>query len=124
MIKKVLVIAVLLLMVFNSTSAFAQSAGTVLTDMVYGAAIGALLGAAFYVFDEENLGEKVVYGAAIGTMGGFLFGLYDSQSMSIVNIEDDKVTLKAPVLSIEEKVDSLDRETHIVYSTNILSYRY
>jgi hypothetical protein len=124
MLKRILVIAILVLLVFQSTAAFAQTGQTIILDMLYGAAIGTLLGAAVYAFDQEDFGDKIIYGAAIGTIGGFVFGITEATSMSFVEIEDDKVTLNAPSLEIVEKQDYFERKTRLVYKAGLLTYRY
>jgi hypothetical protein len=123
MSRRVLAITLLLLFL-PACVASAQSAEVIATDMLYGAAIGALLGAVVYVFDQDDLGDKLMYGAAIGTVGGLAMGVIDAQSTSIVQIEEDGVDLNAPVVAIEERVDPLEKTSDYRYRLNLLSYSY
>ncbi len=102
MIKKILIIVVLSFMLLQSTTFALETEGEVLfRDSLYGAAIGALLGSAFYLADQDDFAEKFASGVIIGTVGGLIFGIVETSSF--VEIEKDKVKFAVPTPIIENK---------------------
>ncbi len=93
--KKVMVLVVLFLLVFQG---FAHAGGTngeiVFRDALYGAAIGGIIGTAIYLIDQDDFGAKFGMGVAIGTFGGLFFGV--SETKSLVEVKDDSVKLALP----------------------------
>ncbi|MBI5409522.1 MAG: hypothetical protein HZA14_09170 [Nitrospirae bacterium] len=115
MIKKVLTVVILLSVIFQS-AAFATEGEVVFRDTLYGTAIGAMVGAAVYLIDQDNFGEKVGAGVIIGTLGGLLYGL--KETSSFVEIEKDKVIVSIPTPIIQ-------KENHNVrYSASLLKTRF
>jgi hypothetical protein len=124
--KKIAVLLVIAV-VFMSGTAYAGGADltvegqTILVDMMYGAAIGAVLGAAVYAFDQERFGNKVLTGAALGTMGGFAIGVYSTVAppRSVVAIDEEgDVRLSAPVIKV------IPTEGGLAYHTDLLTYTF
>jgi hypothetical protein len=84
--KKVLIITFLLLVFFQGTASALETEGEILfRDSLYGAAIGALIGSAVYLIDQEDFVEKVGTGLVVGTVGGLIFGF--TETRSLVEIE-------------------------------------
>lgn len=102
MVRKIALIIVISLMLFQGTAAAFDSEGEVLfRDSLYGAAIGALLGTAFYIADDSHFAAKISTGVIVGTLGGLFYGLYETRSF--VEIEKDKVRIAVPTPVIENK---------------------
>lgn len=113
MLKKVALGIVLSLMVFQGTASAFDSEGEVLfRDSLYGAAIGALLGTAFYVADDSHFAEKISAGVIVGTIGGLFYGLYETRSF--VEIENDKIRIAVPTPVIEKKEEGLQFSASLV----------
>jgi hypothetical protein len=101
MIKKISIIAVLLIMIFQGAAFAMETEGDVIfRDSLYGAAIGALLGVAVYAIDANDLGEKVGGGVLVGTLGGLFYGLHETRSLA--EIEDGKVKFAVPTPAIQK----------------------
>jgi hypothetical protein len=115
MLRKILIITVLMLMMAHG-NAFAEGGDNVMIDMLYGAGIGAMLGAAIYVFDENDLTDKVIKGAALGTIGGFVYGMVEVTS--VVELQRGDIKLAAPVILLEEG------ESGLTYRTSLFKYSY
>lgn len=110
MVKKIVILAVLFLMVFQNSAVAVETAGEVIfKDAVYGAIIGALVGGAIYLIDDRDPGTKIGLGVAVGTLGGVIYGITETQSM--VEIKQDEVKFALPTPVIQKKDDS------IIYST-------
>jgi len=117
MIKKISIIAVLLIMIFQGAAFAMETEGDVIfRDSLYGAAIGALLGVAIYAIDGNHLGEKVGGGVLVGTLGGLFYGL--SETRSFAEIEDGKVKFAVPTPEIQ-KTNSGTK-----YSASLLSAKF
>jgi len=105
MIKKILIIAVLSFMILQVPAFALETQGEVIfRDSLYGAAIGAILGGAFYLLDQEELDKKVASGVIIGTFGGLIYGVVENTSM--VEIEKGNVRFALPTPVIEKEDDS------------------
>jgi hypothetical protein len=115
MFKKIITIAVLLLFAFQGV-AFAQSGEIILEDTIYGVVIGAILGGAIYLLDQENIGEKVGTGAAVGAIVGFAIGITDAKSF--VEIENKEIKIATPSVKIEKRAED------VRYSANLLSIKF
>lgn len=116
MIRKILLCTVLLLLVFQS-SAFAvieTHGDVVFRDALYGAAIGAIIGGAFYLADQDDFGQKLGIGVVIGSVGGLVFGVMETRSL--VEIEKDTVKFTLPTPVIQQNGDD------IVYSTSLIRF--
>jgi hypothetical protein len=117
MLKKVLIIAVLAVMMFQGAAyAFESDGDIIFKNAMYGAAIGALLGGAFYLADDDDFGNKLGVGIAIGTIGGIVLGV--SETRSFVEIEKDKIHVAVPTPIIEKK------EEGIQYSAQLFKTRF
>ncbi len=115
--KKILVICMLSLFIFQSTAFAIESEGELIfRDTLYGAAIGALLGTAVFLADQNHFGEKLGVGVVIGTWGGLAFGVFETKTF--VEIEKDKVKVAIPTPIIEKKEDGLQ------YSASLLRTRF
>jgi len=116
MAKKIIALMFILLFLFQGV-ACAQSGEIILEDTVYGVIIGAILGGAVYLLDQEDIGEKVGTGAAVGAIVGFAIGVVDAQR-SVVEIENKEIKVAAPSVRIEKRADD------VRYSANLLSIRF
>lgn len=117
MIKKILIIAVLSFMIFQGTAFAIDTKGEVLfRDSLYGAAIGTLLGCAFYLLDQEDFAQKLGSGVVIGTFGGLMYGVAENSGM--VEIEKNRIRLAVPMPVIEKN----DGDTR--YSVSLLKARF
>jgi len=115
--KKILVLCILTLLVFQSAAFAVESEGEIIfRDSLYGAAIGAIMGTAIYLADQDNFGAKIGIGVAIGTLGGLAFGVVETNTF--VEIEKDKVRFAVPTPVIEKKEDGLR------YSASLLKTRF
>lgn len=114
--KKYLAILVITLILLANT-AFAQDRGeTVFRDTLYGAGIGALLGAAVYLADDSHFGEKLAAGLIVGTVGGLAYGLYEAESL--VEIEHNRIRVAVPTPVIEKEDET------VRYSASLLKTRF
>lgn len=117
MVKKILIVAVLSLLVFQGTASALETEGEVIfRDALYGAAIGAILGTAIYLADDDNFGAKIGGGIALGTLGGLAFGVMETKTF--VEIKKDKVKVAFPTPVIEKKGEDLQ------YSASLLRTRF
>ncbi|MEW6600433.1 MAG: glycine zipper family protein [Nitrospirota bacterium] len=115
--KKVLIIAILSLFIFQSAAFAIESEGELIfRDAMYGAAIGALLGTAIYLADQDQFGQKLGIGVALGTLGGLAFGVMETKTF--VEIEKDKIRFAVPTPVIEKKKDGVQ------YSASLLRTRF
>ena len=102
MIKKVLLITVFVLMLLQSAAfAFESQGNIVFRDTLYGIAIGAILGSAVYLADDDHFAEKLSAGVIIGAVGGLAYGLYETESF--VELDRDKIKVAVPTPVIEKK---------------------
>lgn len=116
MVKKYLVISIAALM-FLANSAFAQDSGQIIfKDTLYGTAIGALIGSAVYLADDDHFAQKFSAGVLVGAIGGLIYGFYETESF--VEIENDEVKFAVPTPVIEKKDETLR------YSASLLKTRF
>lgn len=117
MIKKVFVIAILSLVLFQSSAfAFEADGEVIFRDALYGAAIGGLLGTAMYIADQDSLGSKISTGVIIGTLAGLAYGFHETTSF--VEIKDDKIKLAVPTPVIVPK------ENGVEYTASLFKARF
>jgi hypothetical protein len=117
MIKKILVISVLLIIIFQGTAFAVGTQGEVLfRDSLYGAAIGALLGSAFYLLDQNDAGKKLASGVIVGTLGGLVFGIAETTGM--VEIEKDNIRFALPTPVIQKQRDGM------AYSASLIKAKF
>ena len=106
MIKKISIAAILALFLFQSSAfAFDTDGDVIFRDTLYGAAIGALLGTAFYVADNDNFSSKISGGVIIGTLAGLAYGVHETNSF--VELKDDKIKMAVPIPVIVPKEDGV-----------------
>ncbi len=108
MTKKILIIAILALMMFQSAAFALETEGEVIfRDSLYGAAIGFLLGSAVYLAedkdDRNNYAGKAAIGTAIGIVGGLIFGVVETRSFAEVSRDGVKIAVPTPVIKKTEK---------------------
>lgn len=114
--KKYLVILVASL-IFLANTSFAQDSGRIIfRDTMFGTAIGALIGSAFYLADDDNFAGKFSAGVIIGAIGGLGYGFYETNSF--VELEKDEIRVAVPTPVIEKKHDTIQ------YSASILRSRF
>ncbi len=117
MTKKIILTAVLLLVIFQGAAyAFEAEGEIIFKDTLYGTAIGALLGTAVYLADQDNFAQKVSTGILIGAVGGLVYGFVETESF--VEIEKDKIKIAVPTPKIEKRNDS------IRYTASLLKTRF
>jgi hypothetical protein len=117
MIRKILIIAVLSFVIFQSPAFALDTEGEVLfRDALYGAAIGALLGGAFYLADQDDFAEKLGAGVIIGTIGGLIYGV--AETSSFVEIKKDEIKVAIPTPIIQKRNDDIQ------YSTSLLKTKF
>lgn len=117
MLKKVLIIAVLAVLMFQGAAyAFESDGDIIFRNAMYGAAIGAILGGAFYLADQDDAGTKLGIGIAIGTVGGIALGL--NETRSFVEIKDDKINVAVPTPVIKKKDEGIQ------YSAQLFKTRF
>ncbi len=105
MLKKILIIAVLSIMVLQVPAFAVETKGEVLfRDSLYGAALGALLGGAFYLLDQDEFNKKFASGVIIGTFGGLVYGI--AENTSLVEIEKNKIRFAVPTPVFEKNEDN------------------
>lgn len=105
MIKRILIIAVLSIIILHSNAFALETEGEVLfRDSLYGAAIGALLGTAIYLVDQDDFVGKFGGGVIIGTIGGLIYGF--TETRSFVEIEKGKIKVAIPTPIIDKKDNS------------------
>ncbi|NOZ26288.1 MAG: hypothetical protein GXO94_09400 [Nitrospirae bacterium] len=113
MLRRLVVVTVLLLFLFQGVAAAAGTEGEIVfRDALYGAVVGALLGSAIYLVDQDDFPAKLGMGVAVGTLGGLFFGV--AETRSLVEIRDDKVRLAVPSPMIQK------RNSGILYTTSLL----
>ena len=116
MIKKYLVISAVSLILLANT-AFAQDSGQIVfKDTLYGTAIGAIIGSAFYLADDDHFATKFSTGVILGAIGGLAYGLYETESF--VAIENNKIRVAVPTPIIEKKDETVQ------YSASLLRTRF
>jgi len=71
----------------------------VFSDALYGSAIGAIVGGAAWLIDQNSAGTKIGTGVLVGTVAGALFGVADSQSL--VEIDHGEVKLALPTPAVQ-----------------------
>jgi hypothetical protein len=113
MFKKITMFTFLMLLLFQSTTWAIETEGEILfRDSLYGAAIGALIGGAVYLVDQDDFLEKVGTGVVIGTVGGLIYGF--TETRGFVEIEKDEIKLAVPTPNIQKKNNSIQ------YSASLL----
>lgn len=100
MVKKFFILMVLVFIVLQGSSFAVESAGDVVfKDALYGLVIGAVVGGAVYLIDNDDPGEKFGIGIAVGTIGGVIYGLYETRSVVAINSKDNiKVAFPTPAI--------------------------
>jgi hypothetical protein len=117
MIKRIVIFSILLVMIYQGAAFAMDLQGEVMfRDALYGAAIGGILGGAFYLADDDHFAAKFSTGVIVGTLGGLVVGVMESNSF--VEIEKDKVKVAIPTPRIEKKGDG------ITYSASLLKTKF
>ena len=109
-----------MLLLLVQGTAFAQSGAVIMDDVLYGAAIGGLLGGAVYLISSDKgtdvLLTNVGTGAGLGAIAGFILGL--TEIRGVVEIENNEMKIALPTIYIQERDDAT------LYSANILKVSY
>ncbi len=106
MTKRILIIAALLIMVFQGSASAAGLEGDIIfRDTLYGAAVGAIIGTAIYLIDQDNFGTKFGTGVVIGSLGGLAWGIKETRTF--VEIEKDTIKIAFPTPVIQQKSDGV-----------------
>jgi len=117
MFKRAIIIAILIVMAFRAVAFASDTSGEVVfRDALYGTAIGAILGGAVYLIDDDELGKKMGIGIAVGTIGGLVFGI--TESRSAVEIKRGKIDLNLPTFAIYKK----EKDSALI--ANLLKVRF
>jgi hypothetical protein len=89
-------------------------------DVLYGIAIGGLLGGAVYLVGGDKgtdvLLTNVGTGAGLGAIAGFILGI--TEIRGVVEIENNEMKVALPTVNIQERDDTL------FYSANLLKVSY
>ncbi|NOY39234.1 MAG: hypothetical protein GXO95_03110 [Nitrospirae bacterium] len=113
MFKKFLIVTVLFLFLSQGVAFAAGSDGEIVfRDALYGAVVGAILGGAIYLVDQDDFPAKLGMGVAVGTLGGLFFGV--AETRSLVEIKKDNVRFALPSPMIQKK------RSGVLYSTSLL----
>ena len=92
MLKKILVITILSMMIFQTAAFALETEGEVIfRDALYGAGIGVLLGAALYVADDDDFGTKISTGLIVGTVVGLAVGF--AETRSFVEMKNNEIKI-------------------------------
>ncbi|MBI4822629.1 MAG: hypothetical protein HY805_00135 [Nitrospirae bacterium] len=119
MIKRIVVVAILLLALFQGKAFSADTSGEVVfRDAIYGAGIGAILGGAIYLADDDHFGSKIGIGIAVGTIGGLIYGVSETRGVVEIRKEKGSIKLNPPIISVQKK------DGDLFYSTNILKISF
>jgi len=114
--KKYLIFSAISLILLANTALAQDSGQVIFRDTLYGTAIGAIIGSAFYLADDDHFATKFSTGVIIGALGGLVYGLYETESF--VEIEKDKVKVAIPTPVIEKKHETIQ------YSASLLRTRF
>ena len=99
MLKKILVITMLFMMIFQTAAFALETEGEVIfRDALYGAGIGALLGAAFYLADDDDFASKISTGLLVGTVAGLAVGFAETRSFVEMKQDEIKVAVPTPII--------------------------
>lgn len=113
----IVIMAVISGLFFQGVASAFDSDGEILfRDALYGAAIGAILGGAVYLADQDDFGTKLGVGIAVGTVAGLVYGVVETRSF--VELEEERVNIAIPTPVIEQ--DS----SGIRYSASLLRTRF
>lgn len=119
MLKKILLFSFILILLVQGT-ACAQTGAVIMEDVLYGLAIGGLLGGAVYLIGDDQgtdvLLANVGTGAGIGAIAGFILGI--TEIRGVVEIENNEMKVALPTVTIQERDDTL------LYSANLLKINY
>lgn len=116
MIKKILATTILLLMLFQGAAfAFDTNGDVIFKDTLYGAAIGSILGVAFYMLDQDDFYKKFGSGLIIGTLGGVAYGV--SETSGFVELQKNEMKFAIPTPLIE-KTDEDVRVSASLFKAN------
>ncbi len=116
MIKKILIISFSIITLLQGAAFAVETQGEILfRDSLYGAAIGALVGSAFYLLDEDEFGKKLASGVIVGTLGGLVFGIAETTGM--VEIEKDNIKFAIPTPVIKKQKDGMSYSASLIKAT-------
>lgn len=116
MIKKILTTTILLLMLFQGSAfAFESNGSQIFKDTLYGAAIGSILGGAFYMVNQDDFYKNLGSGLIIGTLGGLAFGI--SEVSGFVELKNDELKFAIPTPVIE-RIDDDVRVSASIFKTS------
>jgi len=116
MLKKLIVIMVIVLIVFQGV-AFAASSQAVMDNTLYGGIIGGLLGGAWYLLAQDDVSHKLTTSVGIGLIAGFFMGL--TEVSSFVEVEDGEMRAGIPPIIITES-----ERYGTMYQASLLSVKY
>ncbi len=100
MTRKIVIILIALVFAFQSVAfaAIETEGDVVFRDALYGAIIGAIVGGAVYLADQDDIGIKLGMGVAVGTVGGLAFGIYETRSVAEIDNNQIKFAIPTPVI--------------------------
>jgi hypothetical protein len=117
MIRKIFVIAILSLILFQGSALAFEADGEIMfRDAIYGAAIGGLLGTAAYVGDSEDFGQKISAGLILGTIAGLAYGVMETNTFVELKDNEIKVAFPTPVI--------VPTEDTVQYSASLFKARF
>ena len=117
------IMAVMVLISFFTAASLSCAAENTLRevfqDALYGAGIGAIIGAAFMAFTKEPFDHRdnIGYGAAVGALAGTSFGLAKS-ARALAEIDNGKIKIAVPTIVPDLVVSP--RQNTVMWSASIL----
>ena len=117
MIKKISIAVIFVLFLFQSSAfAFDSDGEVIFKDTLYGATIGALLGTALYVADQDSFGSKISTGVIIGSIAGIVYGLHETSTFA--EVKDNKIKFAVPTPII------IPKENGVEYTASLFKARF
>ncbi len=117
MVKRILLVAVLSIMIFEGAAYAAGTDGEIIfRDTLYGTAIGAIIGTAVYLVEQRHFAQNLAAGILIGSVGGMVYGFAETDSL--VELENDEIKFAVPAPAIRKE------ENGILYSASIFRARF
>ncbi|NOZ68795.1 MAG: hypothetical protein GXP46_06030 [Deferribacteres bacterium] len=117
MVKRILLVAVLSIMIFEGAAYAARTDGEIIfRDTLYGTAIGAIIGTAVYLVEQKHFGPNLAAGILVGSVGGMVYGFAETDSL--IELKNDEIKFALPTPTIRKE------ENGILYSASILKARF
>ncbi len=117
MIKRILLVAVLLIMIFNGAAYAAATDGEIIfRDTLYGTAIGAIIGTAVYLVEQKHFAPNLAAGILVGSVGGMVYGFAETDSF--IELENDEIRFALPTPAVRREAEG------VLYSASLFRARF